>query len=357
MFRKFPSSNLGKLGGLPPRRLPNRLSVPKERSFMKIGIGTYSTTLLLLFQFAVASKISAAPGETSYPPQFPVPVWLRSHQRLCFGIDEKNLDEAVRDGTNVICGGTNAAGIGFAGGPVHSRKERRDRRHSHRPTRAGKDLANPADPCRQGPRPGRQSAGRSHPFLHDSVDPGRASRLARPSIRRAGKPITVEQLKDNAVLGCWNSPYGDWFIKSQVELVKRLDWDGYNMDGFGCWSHCFCPYCRAAYRKDRGRTFPLRSDVNDPEFRHYLKWRLDRYTHFVGKWTAALKAVKPDFVAAPWSTGPGPLVALDGRARRRRAPTPCTACSTLPFSSCCGISRPTREAICCPPSPAAIIAA
>ena len=30
-----------------------------------------------------------------------------------------------------------------------------------------------------------------------------------------------------------------------------------------------------------------------------------RYTDFVLRRTAALKAVKPDFVAAPWTTGPG----------------------------------------------------
>jgi hypothetical protein len=120
-----------------------------------------------------------------------------------------------------------------------------------------------------------------------------------------GKPISVEELKTNHVLGCWNSPYGDWFIKSQVELVKQLDWDGYNMDGFGCWSQCFCPSCTAAYRADSGREIPATGNVNSSEFRHYLKWRLNRYTQFVEKWSAALKAVKPDFVTAPWTTGPG----------------------------------------------------
>ena len=125
-----------------------------------------------------------------------------------------------------------------------------------------------------------------------------------------GKPVRLPERKTTdfpPVLGCWNSPYGDWFIKSQVELVKRLDWDGYNMDGFGCWSHCFCPLLPAALpEQDTGKEHPGRSgDVNNSEFRHYLKWRLDRYTQFVHKWTAALKAVKPDFVTAPWTTGPG----------------------------------------------------
>jgi hypothetical protein len=133
---------------------------------------------------------------------------------------------------------------------------------------------------------------REHPDWQEIPSPG-------------GKPISVEQLQKQAVLGCWNSPYGDWFIRSQVALLKRLDWDGYNMDGFGCWTQCFCPHCRAAYRQDTGRDIPPDSNVNHSAFRHYLKWRLQRYARFVQQWTAALKAVKPDFVAAPWSTGPG----------------------------------------------------
>jgi hypothetical protein len=51
------------------------------------------------------------------PHRFPEPTWLLTQQRLCFAVDDRNLDEVIRDGANVICGGTNAAGIGFAGGP------------------------------------------------------------------------------------------------------------------------------------------------------------------------------------------------------------------------------------------------
>ena len=242
--------------------------------------------------------------QVTYPPRFPGATWLTSRQRLCFGIEDKDLAGAINGGTNVICGGTNAAGVGFAGGPfilgkngeivdirsgvpvpqktLADLRARVDRAHARGARVLGEVIRFYMTPWIQA----------EHPDWQDINSPG-------------GKPITVAQLKDNAVLGCWNSPYGDWFIKSQVELVKRLDWDGYNMDGFGCWSHCFCPFCTAAYRKDTGKDVPASSDVNDPEFRRYLKWRLDRYTHFVYRWTAALKAVKPDFVAAPWTTGPG----------------------------------------------------
>jgi hypothetical protein len=248
--------------------------------------------------------LGAAEWQVTYPPPLDQSTWLRLQQRLCFGVDEKTLDEVVKDGTNVICGGTNAAGIGFAGGPfilgksgelvdirsgvpipesvLKQLRARVDAAHAKHAKVLGEVIRFYMTPWIQA----------EHPDWQDLSSPG-------------AKPISVEQLKESAVLGCWNSPYGDWFIKSQVELVKRLDWDGYNMDGFGCWSHCFCPHCRSAYKTDTGKDIPVSSNVNDPEFRRYLKWRLDRYTHFVQKWTAALKAVKPDFVTAPWSTGPG----------------------------------------------------
>jgi len=263
---------------------------------------------IALCMFTMAMSSAAIAAEAAWHPTYPspltAPTWLATHQRLCFGVDEKCLDEVVRDGTNVVCGGTNAAGVGFAGGPfvlgengeiidaltgvpapgktLRELRARVDAAHAKGAKVLGEVIRMHMTPWLQA----------EHPNWQVLNSPGE-------------KPISVEQLKDNHVLGCWNSPYGDWFIHSQVELVKRLDWDGYNMDGFGCWPHCFCPHCRAAYRKDTGREIPTSGDVNNSEFRHYLKWRLDRYTHFVQKWTTALKQVKPDSVAAPWSTGPG----------------------------------------------------
>ncbi len=263
-----------------------------------------SSAFGLILVMVGASPAAAAMEDAAGFRPLSEPTWLRSQQRLCFGIDEQNLDEALRSGTNVICGGTNAAGIGFAGGPfilgqddeivdirsgqrvpdetLRAIRSRVDRAHARGAKVLGEAIRFYMTPWIQA----------EHPDWQVINSPG-------------GKPITVEQLQRDAVLGCWNSPYGEWFIRSQVELVKRLDWDGYNLDGFGCWSQCFCPHCCAAYRQDLDREIPASTDVNDPAFRRYLKWRLARYTRFVGKWTAALKAVKPDLVTAPWSTGPG----------------------------------------------------
>lgn len=230
--------------------------------------------------------------------------WLGAYQRLCYGIDMKNLDQAIKNGANVICGGTNAAGIGFAGGPFVTGKKGEIidiRSGDPIPVKTLKELRANVDAAhakgvkvlgeviRMYMTPWVQA---EHPDWQVLNSPGE-------------KPISADKVKDSGVLGCWNSPYGDFFIKSQVELVKRLDWDGYNLDGFGCWMQCYCPHCTADYKRETGKDMPGGTNVNDSEWRHYLKWKLARYTKFVAKWTAALKAVKPDFVTAPWTTGPG----------------------------------------------------
>ena len=76
-----------------------------------------SSAFGLILVLVGASPAAAAMEDAAGFRPLSEPTWLRSQQRLCFGIDEQNLDEALRSGTNVICGGTNAAGIGFAGGP------------------------------------------------------------------------------------------------------------------------------------------------------------------------------------------------------------------------------------------------
>src|SRR6267378_456898 len=73
------------------------------------------TPLLLLL---LSNRVNAGQDwHPNWPAAIDNATWLRTHSRLCFDVTEKTLDEVLKDGTNVICGGTNAAGIGFAGGP------------------------------------------------------------------------------------------------------------------------------------------------------------------------------------------------------------------------------------------------
>ena len=170
-----------------------------------------------------------------------------------------------------------------------------------------------------------------HPEWQDMNQPG-------------GKPLKPEELAKSYVLGCSKSPYGDFFIRSQVALLKTFDYDGYNLDGFGCWSQCYCPACKQSYKEDTGGEIPVGTDMNNSAWRHYVKWRLWRYTAFVLRWTAALKAVKPDFVRRRGRLGRA-AGALDG-GRPLKEAMRCTASWTRRFSNCFGIFRPIRGAVC-----------
>ena len=131
-----------------------------------------------------------------FPPRFSQETWLPLRQRLCFGIDDTNFSDAVNAGTNVICGGTNAAGVGFAGGPfilgkhgeivdirsgmpvpektMSELRARVDRRSARGAKVLGEVIRFYMTPWIQA----------EHPDWQDINSPG-------------GKPITVAMLKDN----------------------------------------------------------------------------------------------------------------------------------------------------------------
>ena len=255
-------------------------------------------TLLLLCGEASAGESSSDPvsGRVAISP------WVASHARWVF-IADRPLDEMIDAGANVVTGGTNAAGPGFAGGPygldakgeiVHIAtgepiknldeiRGRVDRAHARGVKVLGELMRFWNNPILL----------HEHPEWQEIAKPGDAPK--GPETQGKGLPAT----------GCWNSPFGDFYIRQCVAIARRLDWDGYNLDGFGCWTQCHCTFCRESYRADSGKDVPAASDLNDAEFRRYLKWRLKRFTSFVERWQREMKAFKPDFVAAPWSTGPG----------------------------------------------------
>ncbi len=112
--------------------------------------------------------------------------------------------------------------------------------------------------------------------------------------------------------GCWYSPFGDYYIKKDVRMARELGLDGQILDGFGgAYTACYCTHCRDGYRKATGKQipalemYPAPPNVNDPEYRHYIKWRIDEYNKYVARWMKALKGVKPDYAFVPWTTGPG----------------------------------------------------
>ncbi len=105
--------------------------------------------------------------------------------------------------------------------------------------------------------------------------------------------------------GCYLSPFGDWYIQKNRMLAQTFGWDGQNIDGFGTYTLCFCPYCREAYRRDCGAEIPEQEEIKDANYRRYLRWRLNAWGEYVHKWQKSLKELNPNFAFIPWSSGPG----------------------------------------------------
>nr|CAA9276770.1 hypothetical protein AVDCRST_MAG63-3344 [uncultured Armatimonadetes bacterium] len=260
--------------------------------------------------------------DTEYPAPFPVPAWLKERQRFLFAAERRigivPVEAAARAGVDILCGGTNAGYIGLAGGPyVWDGGDRiynlwTDETLDTTPIRAQVDEAH---------RRGMKVVGELMRMWHPQM-----LYVEHPEWQERNAPDAAPRGPERAkewppVTGCWNSPFGDFYIRQCVELLQRLGWDGYSLDGFGCWTTCYCPFCRASYREAAGEDIPFHGGpdkgapgmqttenaarLGDPRFGRYLKWRLRRFTDFVHRWQAALKEARPDFAAMPWTNGPG----------------------------------------------------
>lgn len=262
----------------------------------------------------VAAQVGkASPGT---PAPLPTPAWLEETDTFCFDIHTP--EEAVARGVKIICGGTNAAGAGYAGGPyVWDGKDRIYNLWDGVTVDTAKIRGKVEAAHAKGLRVIGELMRMWHPdVLH--LEHPEWQELTSPDARpRGAEWLRKEPLP---VTGCWNSPFGEFYIRQGVRLARELKWDGANLDGFGCWTTCYCPACRSSYREETGKDIPYRAgpiteqpgvqatsiaDLNDPEYRRYILWRLHRFTRFVDRWQRAIQAENPDFASFFWSSGPG----------------------------------------------------
>lgn len=106
-------------------------------------------------------------------------------------------------------------------------------------------------------------------------------------------------------LGCNNGPWGDYLIELCAELAKDYGLDGYSFDGNYHPPLCFCPACKAAYRKDRGRDLPPRVDLDSVPYREYLAWRGERLEDHYRRLQRRLRQVSPDVALMSWTVNAG----------------------------------------------------
>src|SRR5262249_58354806 len=90
-----------------------------------------------------------------------------------------------------------------------------------------------------------------------------------------GSILKVKPREDNlgTRIGCNVGPWGDYLIDILAELMEDYAIDGYSFDGNYQSGICFCPTCKAAYRRDTGEALPKKIDLDDIAYRKYLVWR------------------------------------------------------------------------------------
>ena len=259
---------------------------------------------------AMLSEVRAQSAELA-----PTPAWLEERGRMLFGMERLigNIapEAAAANGADIYAGGTNAGYVGFAGGPFNWDGKQRI---YNMWTGEDVDVAAIRARVEQAQGAGLKVIGEmmrlwnpevlyvQHPEWQERTAPGAAPRPA--SQKSEWPPVT----------GCWNSGFGDFYIAETAHFAEVFGLDGLSLDGFGCWTTCYCPACVESYKADTGLEIPYAAPGTEPAagathenpaFRRYLKWRLDRYAAFVRRWQQALRAVNPDFAMIPWSTGPG----------------------------------------------------
>ena len=312
-----------------------------------------------LFAIICLSMATAAlPDEWSvtYPPRFAEATWLPSHQRLCFAVDDSNLDRVIDDGTNVICGGTNAAGIGFAGGPFILGKDgkivdirsgvpipkqtlgelraRVDRAHAKGAKVLGEVIRFYMTPWIQA----------EHPEWQEINSPG-------------GKPISVDAAQRHA--RAWLLEFALWRLVHQVAgragQAARL---GRLQHGrIRLLVAVFLPGVRGLLQERHGQGDPRDGRREQPGIPPLPQVAARSLHPFRLQMDGRAQGGQTGFRGGTLDDRPGALVALDGRSGGRGNRRRCTACWMPRSSSCSGIFRPTREATCCRRSRADITAA
>ncbi len=105
--------------------------------------------------------------------------------------------------------------------------------------------------------------------------------------------------------GCNLGPWGDYLIDLCVELVEDYQLDGFSFDGNYHPPLCFCPACKTAYRRDRGKALPAKANLDDLAYREYLVWRGERLEEHYLRMQRRLKKARAEAVLMSWTVNAG----------------------------------------------------
>lgn len=117
----------------------------------------------------------------------------------------------------------------------------------------------------------------------------------------------VKALENNlgTRLGCNLGPWGDYLIEVCGELIADYQIDGFSFDGNYHPPICFCPACKAAYRRDRQCDLPDKANLDTIGYREYLVWRGEQLEEHYRRLQRRIKQAHADAVLMSWTVNAG----------------------------------------------------
>jgi hypothetical protein len=126
-----------------------------------------------------------------------------------------------------------------------------------------------------------------------------------PSDSNAATTVEARENDLSTRVGCNLGPWGDYLIDVCAELIANYQIDGFSFDGNYHPPLCYCPACKAAYRRDRQRELPAKANLDDVDYRAYLVWRGERLEEHYGRLQRRIKQVHSDAVLMSWTVNAG----------------------------------------------------
>ena len=114
-----------------------------------------------------------------------------------------------------------------------------------------------------------------------------------------GQPVKHREAKD-LYATCMFGPYYDQHMTAIIkELNSNYDPDGYYTNGWpgtSLGTIDYCDRCRAEFRKRFNADLPQSETRSDPDFRHWVEWRLERVLEIWNLWQVTAVEGRPDRV-------------------------------------------------------------
>lgn len=106
---------------------------------------------------------------------------------------------------------------------------------------------------------------------------------------------------------CPNSPYHDYIVARQTEILEKYDIDGACLMDSAYFNPafpvCYCRYCKEKFRRRFGRNLPHYTGAWTQEWAEYIQWKSDCMIELYEDMRKAHEAVRPNFPMTHFAFG------------------------------------------------------